>query len=31
VVALFAAAGLPPERLALVDLGRDFLAVARVG
>ena len=26
---LFVGAGVPPERLALVDLGRDFLAIAR--
>lgn len=30
VVRLFGEAGVPPERLALVDLGRDYLAVARV-
>jgi ubiquinone/menaquinone biosynthesis C-methylase UbiE len=30
VVRLFAEAGITPERLALVDLGRDYLAVARV-
>ena len=30
VVGLFREAGIPPERLALVDLGRDYLAVARV-
>ncbi|HET7291013.1 MAG TPA: methyltransferase domain-containing protein [Vicinamibacteria bacterium] len=30
VVRLFDAAGIAPERVALVDLGRDYLAVARV-
>lgn len=30
VAELFARAGLPPERVSLVDLGRDYLAVARM-
>ena len=30
VMALFAQAGITPERLALVDLGRDYFVVARV-
>jgi 2-polyprenyl-3-methyl-5-hydroxy-6-metoxy-1,4-benzoquinol methylase len=30
VVQIFGQAGIPPERLALVDLGRDYLAAARV-
>ncbi len=29
VLDLFAAAGVPPERLSLIDLGRDWIAVAR--
>lgn len=29
VLGLFAAAGVPPERLSLIDLGRDWIAVAR--
>ena len=29
VLGLFAAAGVPPERLWLIDLGRDWIAVAR--
>jgi 2-polyprenyl-3-methyl-5-hydroxy-6-metoxy-1,4-benzoquinol methylase len=29
VLALFEAAGVPPERLSLIDLGRDWIAVAR--
>ena len=29
VLSLFAAAGVPPERLSLIDLGRDWIAVAR--
>ncbi|HET7746017.1 MAG TPA: methyltransferase domain-containing protein [Vicinamibacteria bacterium] len=29
VTALFAAAGLPADRLSLVDLGRDYVAIAR--
>lgn len=29
VVDLFAGAGIPPERLSLIDLGRDWVAVAR--
>ena len=30
VLALFAKIGVPPERLYLIDLGRDYVAVARV-
>jgi len=30
VLALFAKIGVPPERLYLIDLGRDYIAVARV-
>ena len=30
VTRLFADAGVPPQRLALIDLGRDYLAAARV-
>lgn len=29
VLGLFAAVGVPPERLSLIDLGRDWIAVAR--
>lgn len=30
VLALFAQLGVPPERLYLIDLGRDYIAVARI-